>query len=95
MAGLIFGDFNRQPFDWPDDDLIDLTDTPIALYPYIPAEMPGVQLLRSDLPPTPTPAPTMQDEPDWAQMADEATTNADLDHADHLPTPVCNVLFPP
>jgi hypothetical protein len=29
----------------------------------------------------------MQDEPDWAQMADEAITNADLDHADHLPTP--------
>ncbi len=59
----------------------------MAPYPDIPAEMPGVQLLRSDLPPTPTPAPTIQDEPDWAQMADKAITNADLDHADHLPTP--------
>ena len=53
----------------------------------------GVQLLWSDLPPTPTPAPTMQDEPDWAQMADEATTNADLDHADHLPTPPEVIVF--
>ena len=29
----------------------------------------------------------MKDEPDWAQMTDKAITNADLDHADHLPTP--------
>jgi hypothetical protein len=59
----------------------------MAPYPNIPAEMPGVQLLRSDLPPTPTPAPTTPVEPDWAQMADKAITNADLDNADHLPTP--------
>ena len=67
LAGLVFADRHRQSFDWPDNDLVDLTETPIAPYPDIPAEMPRVQLLRSDLPPTPTPAPTMQDEPDWAK----------------------------
>jgi hypothetical protein len=64
LAGLIFENHHRQPFDWTDNGLIDLTDTPMAPYPDIPAEMLGVQLLRSDLPPVPTPAPTTQDEPD-------------------------------
>ncbi len=29
----------------------------------------------------------MHNEPDWAQMAEDVIANADLNHADHLPTP--------
>jgi hypothetical protein len=86
-ADLIFLNRHNQPFDWPDNKVLETDNTPIAPYPDIPAEMPGVHLNRSPQLPTPTPAPSMNNEPDWAQMAKDAIANSDLDHADHLHTP--------
>jgi hypothetical protein len=64
-----------------------MDDDPIAAYPDIPADMPGVQLDHS--PATPSPAATTTtittSDPDWAQLAEEAIHNADLGKADPLP----------
>ncbi len=61
----------------------------MAPYPDIPANMLGVQLERehssSSPPPSVTPSPL--DDPDWAQLADEALVNAGIDHMDILPDP--------
>ena len=57
----------------------------MAVYPRIPAKMPGVILSRhtpvADDPPLPAPP----HEIDWSHLADEAALNADLDIAEHLP----------
>ncbi len=83
---LIFADRNRIPFDWPDNAPTGLDPTPMAIYPEIPAKMPGVHLARDGG------AQQAIDhidedthEPDWFQMADEAIANADLDDSDLLP----------
>ena len=85
---LIFANRNRIPFSWstPEDNgPTDATPAPVALYPDLPAELPGV-LLQRHLHPSPagvTPAPPSH--PDWTQLADEAAENADLDFTEVLP----------
>ena len=85
---LIFANRNRIPFNWlttDDNGTADATPAPVALYPDLPAEMPGV-LLQRHLRPSPagmTPVP--QPDPDWTQLADEAVENADLDFTEALP----------
>jgi hypothetical protein len=84
---LIFADRIRVPFDWPDNIPTGLDPTQIAIYPKIPAEMPGVQLARDgDTQQTDLHDDEDPHEPDWFQMADEAMANADLDDSDLLPT---------
>jgi hypothetical protein len=91
---LVFADRHRIPYDWPDNRVDDhgLDPTPIASYPDIPAEMPGIILERH----LPTPSPSRDvpehelphsNEIDWSTLADEAITNADLTTFDHLPPP--------
>ena len=58
----------------------------MAIYPNIRADISGVQLACS-----PASPPSHQDAPnddfDWAQMADEALANADIDDTEVLPPP--------
>jgi hypothetical protein len=59
----------------------------MAVYPQLPAEMPGILLTRH--------MPDSGDnshfdephEPDWFELADEAAHNADLENTEHLPPP--------
>ncbi len=83
---LILADRHRQPYDWPDAEIIGSDKPQRAPYPDIPANMLGVQLkqTRSSSPP---PSPSPPDDPDWAQLADEALANVDIDHMDILPAP--------
>jgi hypothetical protein len=89
---LVFADRHKQPFDWPDNtaktrDVLD--PTPMATYPNIPAELPGVRLLRH-LPQEknkPESSTTRPQDLDWEELADAAAQNADLDNLDHLPPP--------
>jgi hypothetical protein len=71
---LVFADRHRVPFDWLDESFQAMADDPIAAYPDIPADMPGVQL--DCLPATPstmaTTTTTTTSDPDWAQLAEEA-----------------------
>jgi hypothetical protein len=87
---LIFTNRHCQPYDWLDTEIIGSDTPPMAPYPDIPDNMPGVQLERkhssSSPPPSVTPSPP--DDPDWAQLADEALANADIDHMDVLPDPL-------
>jgi hypothetical protein len=64
-----------------------MDDEKFAEYPDIPANMLGVQLDRTPAIPAPTATPTTTttSDPDWAQLAEEALHNADLDKADPLP----------
>ena len=84
--GIVFSNRFREPYTWPDNDVVDhnekVTMTP---YPDIRADIPGVQLAR----PTDTPVTKtyQQDEPDWAQLADDALANADIDDSEALPPP--------
>ena len=56
----------------------------MAIYPDIHADIPGVQLARPIAsPPLHHDAP--HDDFDWAQMADEALANADIDDTEALP----------
>jgi hypothetical protein len=57
---------------------------PVAPYPYVSAEFPGVTLERHI--PTPPP-PTNITEPNWVQLADEAAENANLEFTELLPPP--------
>jgi hypothetical protein len=57
-----------------------------APYPDIPANMPGVQLKQTRSS-SPLPSPSPPDDLDWAQLADEALANVDIDHMDILPAP--------
>jgi hypothetical protein len=42
---LVFANRHKVPFDWPDNKLSATLDpTPMAVFPHIPAEMPGVLL---------------------------------------------------
>ncbi len=85
---LIFANRNCIPFSWSttdDNGTADTTPALVALYPDLPAEMPGV-LLQHHLRPSPagmTPVP--QPDPDWTQLADEAAENANLDFTEALP----------
>ncbi len=64
----------------------------MAVFPSMPAEMPGVLLSRH----APDTAanhdeldglPEYSNEIDWSQLADDAAQNADLDVTEHLPPP--------
>ena len=56
----------------------------MAIYPDIHADIPGVQLACPiAFPPLHHDAP--HDDFDWAQMADEALANADIDDTEALP----------
>ena len=92
---LVFADRHRVPYAWPDnttDSDAGLDPTPIASYPDVPAEMPGILLERHQ--PTSTTSRDVaahilpsSDDIDWSKLADEAITNADLTTVDHLPPP--------
>ena len=94
---LVFADRHDNPFAWPDNspDSDGLDPTPMAVYPQLPAEMPGVLLSRhvpeEDNHHVPEEAdpffPDDSQDIDWSQLADEAADNADLDNAEHLPPP--------
>jgi hypothetical protein len=86
---LIFADRHCQPYNWPDTEIIGSDNPPMAPYPGIPADMPGVQLecKRSSSSPPPSVTPSTLDDPDWAQLANEALANTDVDHMDVLPDP--------
>ena len=84
---LFFEDCHHCPYNWSDDyDILGLDGTPMAPYPDIPAKIPGVQLDCQHHPSSPLPS-LFNDDPDWAQFADNAIANADLNHADLLPHP--------
>jgi hypothetical protein len=79
---LIFANRNRIPFSWSttnDNGTADADPTPVAPYPDIPAEMPGVLLPRHLRPPPAGVTPFHQPDPDWTQLADEAMENANID----------------
>ena len=86
---LVFADRTKTPFAWPDNEPLQSTldSTPMAVYPNLPAEMPGVLLERH------IPVPGVQstfDEPyeqDWFDLADAAAHNAELDTTELLPPP--------
>jgi len=94
---LVFAERPDNPFAWPDNspDSIGLDPTPMAVYPQLLAEMPGVLLSRhvpeKDNHHVPEEAdPKIPDDSqdiDWSQLADEAADNADLDNTEHLPPP--------
>jgi hypothetical protein len=88
---LVFANRHKIPFDWPDTDLSPTLDpTPMAVFPSIPAEMPGVRLLGhapdsgdDDLDELPSSSTNI----DWSQLADEAAQKADLVVTEHRPSP--------
>ena len=90
---LIFANHNQILFSWSthnNNRAADADPTPVAQYPDIPAEMPGV-LLQHHLCTPPPPAsmtPFCQPGPNWTHFADEAAENADLDFTKAL-CPCC------
>ena len=86
---LVFADRTKTPFDWPDNEPLpnSLDTTPMAKYPNIPAEMPGV-LLERHIPAHDDQSPFDEPyQPDWFDLADEAAQNADLATTELLPPP--------
>jgi len=75
-SDLIFADRRRVPFSWSNNDVDPPPVQPVAHYPDVSAEFPGVTLERHI--PTPPP-PTNITEPDWVQLADDAAENANLE----------------
>jgi hypothetical protein len=86
FVDLTFAEHHCHPYDWPDKKIIGYDKLQMAPYPDIPANLPGMQLkhTRSSSPP---PSPSPSDDPDWAQLADEAVSNRNIDHMDILPAP--------
>ena len=85
---LIFANRNRIPFSWSthdDNGIADADPTPVAPYPDISAEMPGVLLQRHLCTPPASVTPSRQPNPDWTQLADKAAENANLDFTKALP----------
>jgi hypothetical protein len=86
---LVFANRHKVPFDWlaNGNTNVGLDPTPVAAYPDIPAEMPGVILAchQPQQPESHDDSPTTKC--DWSKLADDATLNADLDTFDHLPAP--------
>ena len=85
---LLFLDQYKASFDWPDNESNNdgLDPTPLADYSNVTAEMPGVLIDRTTLL-TVSSSNSCSNEPDWSQLLDEATMNADLDFTNHLPPP--------
>ena len=57
---------------------------PVAPYPDVSTEFPGVTLARHA--PT-SPQTTSLTKPDWVQLAEDAAENANLEFTDFLPPP--------
>ena len=92
-SNLVFINRHRISFDWPDTDLSTTFDpTPMAVFPSMAAEVPGV-LLSRHAPDTGANdderdgLPDYSNEIDWSQLADDAAQTADLDITEHLPPP--------
>jgi len=92
-SNLVFANRHKIPCDWPDTDLSTTLDpTPMAVFPSMPAEMPGV-LLKRHAPDTGAHdaeldgLPEYSNEIDWSQLANGTAQNADLDVTEHLPPP--------
>jgi hypothetical protein len=88
---LIFANHNCIWFSWStqeDNGTADVDPALVAPYPDIPAEMPGVLLQHHLHTPTASVTPFCQLDPDWAQLADEAAKNANLDFTKAL-CPCC------
>jgi hypothetical protein len=92
-SNLVFANRHKIPFDWPDTDLSTTLDpTPMAMFPSLPEEMPGV-LLSCHVPDTGAiddelvGLPDYSNKIDWSQLAVDAANNADLDITEHLPPP--------
>jgi hypothetical protein len=84
--GIVFSNRFREPYSWPDNDITDSNaDIMMAPYPDLRADIPGVQMSRPTDPSSP--APLQHDDPNWAQMADDALANADIDNSEVLPPP--------
>ena len=87
---LILANCNCIPFSWStqdDNGTADADQAPVAPYPDVPAEMPGVLLKRHLRMPTASVTPISQPDPDWTQLADEAAENANLNFTEALPPP--------
>ena len=87
---LVFANRKKIPFSWHDDDdePTTLDPTPIAIFPQLPAEMPGVSLsCHTPSPPTNDASDTQHDDINWETVAEEAAWNADLDNVEYLPPP--------
>jgi hypothetical protein len=94
LPGLKFSDCHHQEYHWSENVIVGSEDPPAALYPDIRADIPGVQLDRepsslsfNNTNITDGPNFTTNDDPDWAQMADDALANADIDDTEVLPPP--------
>jgi hypothetical protein len=92
--GLTFTDRQHHEYTWSDDDIVGSDDPPTAPFSDISADTPGVQLDRTpssisfhDLPSDYDTDTAPNDDPDWAQMADDALANADIDDGEVLPPP--------
>jgi hypothetical protein len=83
-SDLIFADRRHVPFLWSNNEVDPPPVQPVAPYPDVSAEFPGVTLERHI--PTPPP-PTNITKPDWVQLADEAAENANLEFTELLPPP--------
>jgi len=83
-SDLIFAYRHQVPFSWSNNEKEPPPVQPVALYPDVSAEFPGVTLERHI--PTPPPSTTIT-EPNWVQLADEAADNANLESTDLLPPP--------
>ncbi len=86
MTKLVFANRHHQVFDWPEEDIIGTDNPPTASYPDSPANMPGVHLNLPSLFKPPTQS-SPSDDSDWAQLAEDALANANINNMDVLPTP--------
>ena len=86
-SDLVFAYRHRIPFSWSESTSIEPEQAPIAPYPDIPAEIPGVCLCRHSPKVSPDQVISRPQETNWTQMADDAVANANLDLMDHLPPP--------
>ena len=86
---LLFTNQHRVPFDWPDNPNLssDIDFTHMAAYPDVPAEMLGMALTHHTTMFDTSSTLLPSQELDWSQLAIDATRNADLDVAEHLPPP--------
>ena len=81
---LVFADRRQVPFPWSNNEVGPHPVQPVAPYPDVSTEFPGVTLAQHA--PTP-PQPTSLTEPEWVQLADDAAENANLEFTDFLPPP--------
>ena len=83
-SDLVFADRRRVPFSWSTTPVVPPPVQPMAPYPDVSTEIPGVTLARHT---PPLHQPTNVTEPNWEQLADDAADNANLEFTDFLPPP--------